>query len=117
MPVTTIILPCRKEPSNKDDKTLFPFGNNDKKNTITYGRIFIRNNPYSYSAFETGNGTTMNVTKCPIHNTQLVNGKCNEISCIFTEYEYISNGTTILDEKLPYNVYLQRQGSEKTDTK
>ena len=103
-------------PSNVKDKTLYPFGNNDEKNTISYETSTIKNVPNSYSVYE--NYTTKKyANKCPIHGTFLVNGKCTDESCSYSTYQYHSNGSNIVDDKLPYNVYLQYKGTETNTLK
>lgn len=104
-------------PSNISDKTLYPFGNGDKKNEVTYGTSTIKNTPNSYSVYEYNGNTKKYANKCPIHGTILTNGKCTNSDCTYSIYQYYSNGSNIVDDKLPYNVYSQYKGTEKNTLK
>ena len=104
-------------PSNVSDKTLYPFGNGDEKNAVSYGTSTIKNIPNSYSVYEYNGNIKKYANKCPIHGTILTNGKCTNSDCAYSNYQYYSNGSNIVDDKLPYNVYSQYKGTERNTLK
>lgn len=104
-------------PSNVRDKTLYPFGNGDEKNAVYYRTSTIKNVPNSYSVYEYNGNMNKYANRCPIHGTILTNGKCTNSDCAYSIYQYYSNGSNIVDDKLPYNVYSQYKGIEKNTLK